>query len=248
MSSGERAGAALGAVLLAAVGVLTAVRVADSETTAYAVGAAVGQIAVSLLIAYGLRWLYVRYREEGEARSPWVLVLAALIAMVLSIAQGVEDDEESAAESTQSYVAAAEDCKAGEPDPFAGLPAGLTLAELGGRARASLEQELAAGTAGELPPDLILAKRVEQGGRPAGFLLAFPGVAELDREEFLAGFESGAAAAGELEHVDIAGQEAIMSSIPGGAVVAGFSGCYGMIVAAQGQGSAVELAEALLGA
>ena len=42
MASGERAGAALGAVLLAAVGVLTAIRIADTETTAYAIGAALG--------------------------------------------------------------------------------------------------------------------------------------------------------------------------------------------------------------
>ena len=246
MESGERAGAALGAVLLAAVGVLRAIQASEDETTAYAIGVGLGSVVASLLIAIALRWVYVRFRETGEVRSQWVIWIAVLIAMVVAISQGVRESEEREAEANERFVAAAEDCKAAEPDPFSGLPAGYTLSELGGRSRVALEKQLGDAAPFDRLSDLVEGRRIEQRGRTAGVALAFAGLFE-DRAGFETGFERGAAAAGrDLERIDVAGQEVMLLSVRGAAIVAGFSGCYGMIMFSRDQDSAVALAEVLL--
>lgn len=96
MDSGERTWGVMGAVLLAAVAVLTAIRVADEESTAYALGAALGTVVAALVIAALLRWAYVRVSGGGEVRSPWLWLIAALVAIAGAIGQAAPDEDADA--------------------------------------------------------------------------------------------------------------------------------------------------------
>jgi hypothetical protein len=54
----------------------------DDEGAAYQVGTAIGRIAASVAIAYGLRWLWlrlVRRDRTTELTSPWIAVIAAIV-------------------------------------------------------------------------------------------------------------------------------------------------------------------------
>jgi hypothetical protein len=66
----------------------------DDEGAAYAVGAAIGRITASVAIAYGLRFVWlrlVRRDRESPLTSPWVAVIAAIVA-ALSLAGSASGD------------------------------------------------------------------------------------------------------------------------------------------------------------
>jgi hypothetical protein len=66
----------------------------DDEGTGYQVGVVLGRIAASVAIAYGLRWLWlrlVRRHRESELTSPWIAVIAAIVA-ALSLAGSASSD------------------------------------------------------------------------------------------------------------------------------------------------------------
>jgi hypothetical protein len=72
----------LGGFTLALLGVLAASR-EDDEGAAYLAGVAVGRIAASVAMAYGLRFLWlrvIRTDRETELTSPWIAVIAAVVA------------------------------------------------------------------------------------------------------------------------------------------------------------------------
>jgi hypothetical protein len=72
----------LGGFTLVLFGILAASR-DDDEGAAYLTGVAVGRIAASVAIAYGLRFLWLRMiRKDGETEltSPWIAVIAAIVA------------------------------------------------------------------------------------------------------------------------------------------------------------------------
>jgi hypothetical protein len=66
----------------------------DDEGTAFQVGAVVGRILASVAIAYGLRWLWlrlIRTDRDAELTSPWIAVIAAIVA-ALSLAGSASSD------------------------------------------------------------------------------------------------------------------------------------------------------------
>jgi NhaP-type Na+/H+ or K+/H+ antiporter len=72
----------VGGFVLVLLGVAAAGQEND-EGTSSQVGVAVGRIAASVAIAYALRWLWLRLiRRDREAAvtSPWIAVIAAIVA------------------------------------------------------------------------------------------------------------------------------------------------------------------------
>jgi apolipoprotein N-acyltransferase len=66
----------------------------DHEGAAYAIGAAIGRIAASVAIAYGLQFVWlrlVRRDQESPLTSPWIVVIAAVVA-ALSLAGSASSD------------------------------------------------------------------------------------------------------------------------------------------------------------
>ena len=95
----------IAAVLLLAVpAVLNGVYDANhGETTSYGIGSAFGSIVWSALLALLFRWLYVRFSErQRRVWSPWVFVIAAVIAtlgLLGAIAADAQDERATVSSS-----------------------------------------------------------------------------------------------------------------------------------------------------
>jgi hypothetical protein len=66
----------------------------DDQGAGFVAGAVIGRIAASVAIAYGLRFLWlrlIRRDKESELTSPWIAVIAAVVA-ALSLAGSAGGD------------------------------------------------------------------------------------------------------------------------------------------------------------
>jgi apolipoprotein N-acyltransferase len=84
----------LGGFTLALLAIASGAR-EDDEGAAFVAGAVLGRIAASVAIAYGLRFLWlrvIRRDSESELTSPWIAVIAAVVA-ALSLAGSVSGED-----------------------------------------------------------------------------------------------------------------------------------------------------------
>lgn len=66
--------------------------------TAYALGAVFGQVALALIVALLIRWLYARGRQRGVLWHPWLLVIAGAVSLLLTLgalSRAVDDSSPS---------------------------------------------------------------------------------------------------------------------------------------------------------
>src|SRR5687767_6863095 len=72
----------------------------------YKAGAVAGRIVVSLLIAWVLRWLWVRFVRRGRTAvsSPWLAVVAAVVALVSAAGAVGSERAHCAEQATASEI------------------------------------------------------------------------------------------------------------------------------------------------
>ncbi len=243
MNSNERTAAIGGSVLLALVLVLTAVRVGDDETVGYAIGYAFGAVTLALIVALALRFAWVRLRGQGEVVSGWLALLTAIVAMGFSIANAAGEANDENERATDRLELAGDECIADQPPPVADGD-GIRFRELSAALRA---QVLATAPETVSTEDVVLRQAVVDGS-PSGVAFAYPGIlSEEDRDGFIAGVRGSAASQGyEAADLELGGETVTMVTLPVGALVAGFNGCYAWVVQGTTSSEARRLAERVL--
>ena len=181
------------ATLLALIAVAAGVRERD-ESTAYAVGAAIGTLMIGLLIAVVIRLLWKLVRKGAPTRSPWTLLIACPFSLLSLIGAANRDDP---ATSPAERAAIARCVREEPPINYPQLEGGLTYVDVEPDVVRQLARELPAD-----PPEVRAEARVRlvaRGEEPVVVLTSAPVGEDPDREAIVAGYVEGARSAGTVE-------------------------------------------------
>ncbi len=177
--------------------------------TSYEIGVVIGTIAAAVIVAALVRWVVVKIRGRGGLRSPWILVVAALILLVGVGRQAGLDASVGPGRPIDSYLEIA-------------APFSLSLPTAGEK------EELRTAIADGLGTYEV--RRVLDGGGLVGFLIVgdinvgpSPDWGALER-----GFEGGSG--GDAQRTTVAGRTAIVGSASSAATVMWIESPYILVV------------------
>lgn len=211
------AGWVFASVALVAAAVLRVATRDEEHSTAWLIGAVIGSIVAGVLIGLLLRFGYVKLVRKGhELWSPWVLVIAALVSLLVAASRAGD----SAKEATASPQAEAETCDA--PARTAKQLAASLPRPWRSRAADESVVDLLTGSLPE-SAERATARAIVRRGEPVAALLVIEMTEEDGTEEdFFAGFESQAP--GKAEEARLGDARARLYRAPdGGGTLAGFS-------------------------
>lgn len=158
------------------------------QATSYQIGRSLGLLIISLLISYGIWRLFRRIRGSPARWSPWVLLIAALVAMFFKApsTQGGAGASGSGSEVSSAHIA-----PLSPEDIFVDIP-GLRYAPLRENALQRLEESYLANGVPQEVITSIDGRIVFEGRRKVGVVsvvFTTPEVAAAD--DFGSGFISG---------------------------------------------------------
>ena len=211
----------LAGLALAVATLLRILGLDEGHSTGYVIGAAFGSVAGALLIALLLRFLYVRFARRGRPLwSPWTLVIAAVISLIVAVGRaGGEAQERAEAERDCAAPArTAEQLAARLPDGLRSAPADPATVD-----------QLSSGMA-EAKPRRITARSITNGSEPVGAVVVVEMRDAADPDELFAGFTEGAG--GQVEDARLGTATGKLYQAPdGGATLVGLSGrCAAAVV------------------
>ncbi len=191
----------IGGGLLFALGVLSGLTADALDEPSFALGVVLGRALVTLAIALVLRAVYLRLRRgkgwRGTLRSPWVLVIAGVIGLLLNVAR-VSDEISRGAANPESLVGAA--------------PPGFTYQPLTGPQAEELEDGVSEQA---IDSSETAARQLARDGAPVAVVVFTINVAEPLADTA----EDFRAAGGTIEAQEIAGEEVFVGRNSGGVYV-----------------------------
>jgi hypothetical protein len=203
----------LAGLALAGATLLRILGIDDGHSTGYVVGAALGSVAGSLLVALLMRFLYVRFARRGRPLwSPWTLVIAAVISLVVAVGRAGEEAQERAEAERDCAAPArtAEQLAVRLPDGFRSAPADPAIVD-----------QLSSGMA-DAEPRRITARSITSGSEPVGAVVVVEMREPADPDELFAGFTEGAG--GQVEDAPLGSATGKLYRAPdGGATLVGLS-------------------------
>jgi hypothetical protein len=222
----------------AALAAATLVRVLgiDGRSTAYVAGAALGSIAAGVLLALLVRFAYVRLVRHGRPLwSPWVLVIAAVVTLVVAVTRAVDTARQraQAADECASPARTAAQLVAGLPDGWRSAPASDEVIDQFSRALSQTRTRR------------LTARSIMNGAQPVAAVVVIEMHEPADPDELFAGFTEGAG--GDVEDARLGHAPAKLYRAPdGGATLVGLSDrCAGAVVLGVSPRAARRLAAAL---
>src|SRR5687768_13475290 len=107
------AGWVFASVAVVAAAVLWVATRNDEHSTAWLIGGVIGSIVAGVLIGLLLRFGYVKLIRKGHALwSPWMLVIAAVISLLVAASRAGDGAGDGANEATASGQGGGESCDA----------------------------------------------------------------------------------------------------------------------------------------
>lgn len=237
---------------LAAVVLFTALAVVAARhhgySSAYEGGRLGGLMTLSLSLATGVRAIYKRTTSRvQEAWHPWAIVLAAGLVLLLGATTWSPWSwgKSPADAATAQFNSQVSSCRSASPSPLSPKGA-LSFGPVDVGAGASLESSV-----DQMLPGLQMPFEVRgalESGSEVGRVVVIPGISDPASQ---AGFldsvrnvatESGAAS----QTVSAYGAQITVAQAPTVAVAAAIDGCYGVMVGARDQGTALRVTEEIL--
>lgn len=171
-----------GALLWVLLGLPVLLRSRDESAT-FGLGALVATLAVSLLLALALRWIYLRAASKRTPLwSPWIFVIAASIALLASLSAAAATDlARDTEEAKPSKEVLAEEA-------LVDLPAGLRYAPSPTAERQRIERSFRAQLS-DLPDSDVEVRRIVRDDGARGLLVALAAENAGDLSDFEKGFE-----------------------------------------------------------
>ena len=217
----------------------------SGEGTAYRVGAGLGRMAAAVGLVALVSALYLRFvaRRPVRLRSPWLLLAAGVLGLVLSLSTVAAEEEERQAEIEDAAVES-ERCESETGSVFTRLPAPYEARRLPPDEVATYERALPAGTA-----RLYEFRDLHRGDRYVGRVAyARTGPDAQRAADFLDGVRDGAEESGaSVREEAIDGTPVVKWRVQGVASVAGRARCGGLIVSTPKAGEASRLWASLAG-
>ena len=210
------AGWVLASVAVVAAAVLRVATRDDEHSTAWLIGGVIGSIVAGVLIGLALRFAYVKLIRKGApVWSPWVLVIAAVVSLVVAASRA---GESAGGEEANAGAGAAEGCDA------AARTADELTAELGRPwSPAEADPAIVDRVRGSMPEETerVTARSVIRGGEPAAAVVVIEMPAGSE-DELFAGFEEQAG--DDMEDASLGSADARLYRTPdGGASLVGLS-------------------------
>jgi len=228
----------LGGVLLLACAVGSALGEDDS---ARAAGAATGTVVIALAIAVGIRYAVTRSNPHERIWSPWLLLIAAGVALLPALNNIADVAEKGGAIAK---------CRE-ETNPqarFDHLPPGMAAETLDAETQAQFNKIL--NNAGDVD---FHARQIVRDGEPLGLgFVVTVGDDEDARDDFIHGFTDRAAERGAGPPYDVnvgpatGGTQVNVSTPEGnGVIVTGFAGCHAIAAVTPIGGDAMRIVSAM---
>jgi hypothetical protein len=229
-----------GTVLLLAI---AAVAASDQEDGAAFAGAMTASLVIPIGIAALIRWAVTRGKPHERAWSPWLVLIAAGIAVFFALPTLEEagNDAKQAAECRDNT---------NPQGRFEYLPPGMTAKTLDAETQAQFNQLVS-----KLPDEAEVHIRqiVRDGDEPVGMgLVVTLGAGEGGRRDFIEGFTERAAERGATGPYEVNvgpathGTQVNLSTPEGdGVIITGFAGCHAITAISAVEGDAKRIVSAM---